>query len=406
MSTKLFGVASVTFDQPEDPLTIHLHNLRILFAEHKANEIRYGPMSAASLYRKCTQKYLTFYSCNTMSHEFMRMYKELATNDGKICGKLTSADTSVYDGPSNASHVNRGSTPHGIPYVFEFMYSNPCECPLNQTDSRVDTTFGMCQFSTNEMNAWSEKNDSNNIVYTNGYKELVLKHTGIQVSDKIVVDSNGVSMFGTDYKNACDRLNKHYRDYMRTCMSKYLRAINQSSTGNIHVSSTMAGPHITMMLRFRCITGITIYHHFTNVVAKSMLANVPRVIQPTIDELINTPLPNESAVDTEIRASLRMDAYINANSRFLLALLHVSHADIEVVKRGKLLMHSAADDGSDRATQWLAAQPQEVEWSQVSDNEVDADDEPIGPPPKPPTKVTKAIKVKKENATAKPPPYK
>jgi hypothetical protein len=153
-----------------------------------------------------------------------------------------------------------------------------------------------------------------------------------------------------------------YREYNETVSAKY-QATDKRGSGQL-ISIRENGIRIAK----RSDNLSNVHRHFMNVMAKSMLANIPRVIQPTIDELINTPLPNESTVDTEIRASLRMDAHINANSRFLLALLHTSHADIEVVKRGKLLMQSAADDGSDRAVQWLAAQPQEVQWETVQAN--------------------------------------
>ncbi len=388
----MFQTASITFDEVEDPLAIHLHNLRIMFAEHKAAELRDGPLSPASLYRRCTQKFLAFYSCNTVTPEFVKTYEDFCRHGGTIRGKI----------------VLTRQTIHGVPLVFEFSFRDPHLVPTPTRDEdpyHSNPPYEFCEISIREMRSWFDLNEK--YEFTEKYQKLfaqtMKKPFPKQSTDAKIRKAECVEfVYMLEHEEYL--VDQDYAGYNRGIMAKYMEVFESDRRTKVKATSP---PISAERIKSYLTRNLSIHRHFAQITARHMIRLSPTIITPiSVKTLIDQPLPGESTLDTEIRAQMRMDAHVNPNARFLLAALHMQHADPEVVKRGKLLMQSAVDAGSARAVEWLVSQPQEVEWVRDSIIDVDTDKKASTSTMTPPVAATPPAAVRPAKASStKPPPY-
>jgi hypothetical protein len=288
-------ISTFAFDKPQNPAKIHIQNLRALLLRYEADEKRDGPNSPAVLFRECTRQFLEFYETTQVSQRFIELYSVL--RDG-IHGKITNIEFPNSRVP--------GVTPHGVPYVVNFVFCDPS----------INTKW--CTVNNSEMGTWVITLPNRTMHFSDKYK--LLARTPI---------SPLTSM--SEFHHRCYKIvaefDKIYTAYASDCAAACANACANAYTTSVR-------------------------DHFACIVARGM---VPWRAAIDIDELIDTFLPNESSADIEIRKSLRESAHTNSEQRYLLALLHVTHSNPEVISRGKLLMQSASSDGSVRATEWMRA---------------------------------------------------
>jgi hypothetical protein len=372
-SPKMFQVSNVTLESFHDPAAIHVQNLRIMAAEHKENAARDGPDSPAALYEICISKFLEFYTTKRASTEFNKLYRELQYGfRGTITlGNFPSSGSIYYhrvgDRPYKIINLN-GVTQHGVPYTFEFTFSD------FRIEPSGEVSIGS-NFETPDTRRWIN-DDTRPIRFTDEYIGLARAHG----SNPVVPEGERAAAdFWEEFRQHWNAMHSWvggiYAEYYKWVLAKYFMNIDgkrrpikglRVAEGPFNVTS-----HFLNAVANKAADPSDMHGAFAGALAVGGVSGDAPINDETEEKLtaiIHTVLPGETAEETKERESLRTvattdvanasagsaGAAVIAAARYQLAQLHMNHPDAETKRNGALLMRSAANFGDTRASTWNA----------------------------------------------------
>lgn len=369
MTEESFKIAHITYHE-NNVLANTVRVLKLVYEVHCQVEQKEGSGGIATIYRKATMDYLKFFRTETMSPEFIILYNKLKNG---IRGTIILANYRGKTPPETHPHHQQtyeGYTPHGIPYEFDFRVDLISLIPAysQSYDTNGIVTINNSRYirllpcNMQHQKYWTETylsdgrrgtimpkpvndKDPNTLyteTYTQKYIDIVKKKTGKTIS--------AISIPMVQKELMCE-MRSVIRQKINEKLSKHMQTIAYQMA---HIDQGYNEHHHKCCDKLQCITEDdynnmeSIHHHFMTV--SIMQHNEVPEGEPLIGELIDMILPDEETFETEIRADLRSKAHFDANARFLVAQLHLAHKD--AAETGKLLMVSAADDGSTRAADY------------------------------------------------------